>query len=377
VLAPPPDARTRVELLDVVDGPTRDAWRELAVAEGNPFATPEWHDAWREVHPEDGSRVGVARADGAVVGVLPLVSTRRRGARVLTPPGAVAADFTGAPCRPGRGLELAERWGRALADVGRSWDAVAIDRMVDARAWGSRVRAGAEGVSVRLVAPEREVVLPFIDLSDGFDGWLATRSRRFRKRLPYLRRRLEREHRVVFSCTQSADDLPHDLSTLFELHGRRWAARGLPSGFSDLRALHEAFASRALRHGWLRLWTLAVDDRPVAAWYGFRCGERYCFYQSGFDPDHAEHQPGTVLLAHTVEQAAAEGARVFDLLGGQEGYKDRFGTGRRTAEAVLLVRLRSPAGAALAAEARARRLVRRLPPRVVAPLRLLASRGRR
>ena len=58
---------------------------------------------------------------------------------------------------------------------------------------------------------------------------------------------------------------------------------------------------------------------------------------------------GTVLLAHTIEQAAAEGAAVYDLMWGDEGYKRRFETGRRDAASWVLGRRRHPVRLAAAA----------------------------
>jgi CelD/BcsL family acetyltransferase involved in cellulose biosynthesis len=356
--------------------PVVQAWRELALAAGNPFATPEWLAAWLETHPEDRPVWGVARDDdNAVCGVLGLVRTRRAGARALAAPGGT--DYMDPPVRLGAELELAEAWGRALAQIKDSWDVVALDRVTAGRAWGARVATGMGGSGARLVALKQNATLPSVDISDGYDAWLASRSRNFRSQLGRRRRRLEREHRTVFRRTVDAAALGHDLDILFDLHRRRWTARGgegvLPS---HMRPFHEAFARRALGQGWLRLWTLELDGTPVASWYGWRCGDSYCYYQSGFDPEYEARAPGSVMLAHTIEQAAAEGATAYELLWGDEEYKDRFATHRREAATVLLFRPTRPAGAALAAVARARDAALRLPPRMQDPLRRLVRRLR-
>jgi hypothetical protein len=70
---------------------------------------------------------------------------------------------------------------------------------------------------------------------------------------------------------------------------------------------------------------------PVAAWYGWSYGGRYAYYLAGFDPAWSRHSVGLLLLAHTIRAAAEEGAAEYDLLRGDEDYKDRFATGRRYA----------------------------------------------
>jgi CelD/BcsL family acetyltransferase involved in cellulose biosynthesis len=278
------------------------------------------------------------------------------------------------PCRPGRELELAELVGGALGSARLEFDAILLDRIVGGHAWAARLRAGFEGSDLRLVRLRREAVLPYIDLSGGYGGWLATRSANFRSELRRRRRRLEREHDLSFRRTEDPAALDRDLSTFFDLHDRRWGPRG-GSGFSaSMRALHLVFARSALARGWLRLWTMELEGRPAAAWYGWRCGHRYSYYQSGFDPRWADRTPGTVLLAHTIEQAAEEGATVYDLLWGDERYKDRFATGRREAAPILLVRPGLPAGAAVGLAARAREAALRLPPGAQRPLRMIAER---
>jgi CelD/BcsL family acetyltransferase involved in cellulose biosynthesis len=82
------------------------------------------------------------------------------------------------------------------------------------------------------------------------------------------------------------------------------------------------------------------------------------------------------MLAHTIEQAAEEGAAVYDLLWGDERYKDRFATGQREGRTVLLVRPTRPRAAAVATVARARDAALRLPPGVQDRLRSLVSRMR-
>ena len=60
--------------------------------------------------------------------------------------------------------------------------------------------------------------------------------------------------------------------------------------------------------------------RPRSS-YGFRYGDKFYFYQSGFDPGYARQSVGLVALGLTIKAALEEGAMEYDLLHGDEEYK--------------------------------------------------------
>ena len=103
---------------------------------------------------------------------------------------------------------------------------------------------------------------------------------------------------------------------------------------------------------------------PVAAWYGWRLGERYSYYLAGFEPRWSDASVGLLLLAHTVREAIEEGAVEYDLLLGEEAYKQRFATASRPIETVILTRAFHPMRLVARAEATLWRAHRRLPPRI-------------
>jgi CelD/BcsL family acetyltransferase involved in cellulose biosynthesis len=96
-----------------------------------------------------------------------------------------------------------------------------------------------------------------------------------------------------------------------------------------LLAFHEEFSALARQRGWLRLYLLRLDGKPVAALYGFRYGRVFSFYQSGFDPAYRKQSVGLVVMGLTIRRAIEEGAAEFDLLHGDEGYKSLWARERR------------------------------------------------
>jgi CelD/BcsL family acetyltransferase involved in cellulose biosynthesis len=212
-------------------------------------------------------------------------------------------------------------------------------------------------------------VLPFATLPGAYDEYLAGRSGSFRRQLRRFDRRLAEAARIELRQARDENELDADMKTFFALHYGRWEGRGgstLAAGTA--RPFHETFAAAALRAGWLRLLTLEADGEPIASFYGWRLGNRYAFYQAGFNPEWGKFSVGLVLHGRVIAAAIEEGAREYDMLLGDEPYKFRFCEATRPVVTAVLTRPWSRAGAAVAADLGARRLAGRLPRGVKARL---------
>jgi CelD/BcsL family acetyltransferase involved in cellulose biosynthesis len=352
---------------EVEDPRVADRWRAFAEARSNPFITPEWTRAWLRSHPADSPFVLAWRRDGELAGVLPLIASRKGPAKLLRFAGGRRADWVTPACAVDDEAEMVGALAEHLGGRG-DWDGFTVDRLDEDSTW-PRVLAEGRGVGLTVTRRRRDV-LPYVRFGvGGYEEYLAGRSRNFRSQLGRRRRKLEREHGLTFRMTADPDRLEADLDTFFRLHDMRWQERGGSSSADPAAREHQRlFAAAALERGWLRLWIAEADGVPGASWYGWRIGERYCYALAGLDEAFEPLALGTVLLAHTIEQAAAEGARIYDMMWGDEGYKKRFETDRRYADSWLLSRSRSPVGAGLTAAARMRRRLEGLPPGIREPL---------
>ncbi len=347
--------------LPLGDDPLATAWRRLAELRENPFLTPEWCRAWLRANPGEEPFVIVWRVEGEVRGVLPLVRVAKGSTHLLRFAGARRGDWFTPACSVEDEGSMALACAALLRRERASWQLLRLDRIDHESAWPQALwAAGAEG-AIAPARPRRKDALPYIAFGEeGYDGYLAGRSRNFRSQLGRRRRKLEREHDLAFRMTTDAGRLDADFETFFGLHDERWTDRGgSSSGSEEVRGFHREFAAAALEQGWLRLWIAEADGAPAAAWYGWRIGGRYCYSLSGLSKDYEPLALGTVLLAHTIEQAAAEGAEVYDMMWGDEAYKQRFETDRRDAATWVLGRRRHPvqlaAAVRTALESRARR----------------------
>ena len=151
-------------------------------------------------------------------------------------------------------------------------------------------------------------------------------STHFRKKLRYYRRLLEREG-AVLSGTPTAETLDELMTALFELHAARWKLKGLPGMLAaDVdQSFHREVARCMLDAGALRMYAIRMNERIVAVFYGFAHHDTVYYYLSGYDPSLDKMSPGTIIVAHAIEQAVRSGAKTFDFLRGAEEYKYAWG----------------------------------------------------
>jgi CelD/BcsL family acetyltransferase involved in cellulose biosynthesis len=110
------------------------------------------------------------------------------------------------------------------------------------------------------------------------------------------------------------------------LHNLRWDGRGRSDAFHtpELIAFHRDLAPLAFARGWLRLYVLRLNGRQAASLYGFLYGGKFYFYQSGFDPAFAKYSVGLLTMGLAIQDALKEHVVEFDLLHGNEAYKDHW-----------------------------------------------------
>jgi CelD/BcsL family acetyltransferase involved in cellulose biosynthesis len=360
-----PEAATVLTKLDELEAIAPE-WRGLAELRGNPFLTPDWAINWFEHYGDQATPlIVVVRGEGGgVKGVLPLALRTAGRPRTCGFAGANVGDVFHPACRPGDELNVASAAGDALQSSDSAWTAMALEHVEEAGPWIDALRAGA-GRSLRAF-PRGAAELPVIGLAEygDWETYLAGRSSHLRKRLRQMERKLADGRELRVRRTQAPAELERDFGTFFDLHDQRWSGKASSSLATDRsRAFLGDFAAAALDCGWLRLWLLELDGRAVAAWYGWRLGERYAFYNGGFDPELSKLSPGLVLLARVIEAAFEEGAQSFDFLLGDESYKSRFADGARSAVDVTLApRIPHPTGVAIAARQGAVRTARKIPP---------------
>jgi CelD/BcsL family acetyltransferase involved in cellulose biosynthesis len=340
-------------------------WRALAEASGNLFVTPDWYFSWLDVFADQLEPLLVlGEEDGRIVGVLPLVR-EKRWPHATRFAGDASADCVAPLCIDNR------------PDIRRALLAAAVDAspaiLVLTHLEESTSNADLPNSVAQVTGSSPN--LPYARIDDGWDAYLSRRSRNFRADLKRKERSLRDGYAVEYSRTTAAHDLDRDLGVFFRLHDERWNRRGGSTSSTDrIRAFFQIVARRCLDHGWLRLWQMSADEAPAAAFFGWSIGPTYSYYLAGFDAALARHSPGTLLLAHTIKDAVADGCGRYDLLLGDEQYKARFADDVRPVRSVVLGRPAKLPFALARLEAQARTTLNRLPDRPRIALQRAAAR---
>jgi len=86
-------------------------------------------------------------------------------------------------------------------------------------------------------------------------------------------------------------------------------------------------SSLLLSRGWLRFYSIAVEDHYIAHQFCFEYGNRMFLLQEGFAPEWAEHGVGNVLRAYVLRDCIERKVASYDFLGGVTEHKLSWGAG--------------------------------------------------
>lgn len=267
------------------------AWRSMQAAQpalANPFFSPEFTLAMGEVTPR--ARVAVLE-DGSPAAFLPFELRSRGVAAAL---GGWVSLAHGMVHR--RGLEIT---GEALLR-GAGLDVYEFGMLMPGQPWFQPYQALSQ-----------ESVI--VDLSGGFQRYLAGLSRQFVNNTFRKERKLGREVGEVTFDFAVRDEARFRLL-------RRWkSAQYLAMGRTD------RFSRRWVVELVERLYPLdtplfaaplsmlCVDGEPIAGHFGVRSGSTLVDWFPAYDPAYARYSPGLILHLRMAEGAAAHGLTSIDL----------------------------------------------------------------
>lgn len=322
------------------------AWTELCDP-GHPgaaFRSWAWSSAWWKTFSTGREPfVLLAREAGRIVGILPLYAapTPLGGRRLgFIGEGIVGSDYLGAICRAPDEARVCRALAAALGQL--AFDELCLDGLdADDPLLAALTTGAAPPLSPGRVAVEPRYRCPHIRLHGDFDRYLDQlpdgTGAQWRRRLRWL----ERQPGFALEVRHEPDAVVAALDTLFALHHERWSIDGGSDAIDGpaVEAFHRRAARALAERGWARLGLLFAGGAVRAALYGFRHGDRFAFYQAGYDLAWRQRSVGTVLLGHMVRRASADGLAEFDFLRGSEPYKLKWANGAR-----FTVRLRARDG---------------------------------
>lgn len=216
----------------------------------------------------------------------------------------------------GHPIELAVELGAALREVPRAVMICGLPRA------SLRFQAIASVLHPRydlgLAQPTRRFIA---SLEGGVDGFLARRTRNFRRSLERARRRASEEKISFVECTDPEDGWRRMLA----VEGQSW--KGLEGvGFTsgDFIAFYREMIPRLHRRGALRLLFAQRDGRDLAFILGGIFADTYRGLQFSFLDEESDLSLGNLCQLEQISRLSAEKIAFYDL-GSEVEYKRRWG----------------------------------------------------
>jgi CelD/BcsL family acetyltransferase involved in cellulose biosynthesis len=311
-----PSTSTSIHVVDALE-PLADEWTELGDTAGaTPFLYPGWFQAWRSAFGAGALRLVTARRGGRLVGIVPMQA--RRGAwRSLTNAHSPAFDLLALDA------EAREALCRALfADRARDLTVAPLDTS------GPALRALHEAARARgyrtFVRPASRA--PYLPLGGDLRVHEGALSRNLRHDVQRRLRRLCEAGVVSVEIGDGSSGLDDLLEEGFRVEALSWKGRrgtAIASGEETTR-FYTRLARWAASVGWLRLAFLRLDGRAIAFQLDLESRSRYYSLKIGYDPDFQRFSPGKLLTYMMVSRAVSSGLQVYELLGTDEPWKDRW-----------------------------------------------------
>ena len=309
----------------------RGEWDELlqASASNSFFLTWEWlYPWWKHLSGDRKLCLVTLRSGGELIAIAPLAARPRRLVGGLA---GRSLEFVGADRVCSDYLDLIIRWGKETEAVEALGEYLGREMLTLEMANLRRTSCLAAALAVELEqrgwSPREQTigVCPFIPLAGhSWESYLATLGPEHRYNFRRRLKNVTNASQLRFEQARSPAEAQAALAGLVALHNMRWQGRGGGSDAfnrSDLIAFHEEVCRFALDRGWLRLFLMTMNGRPVASLYGFLYNRTFYFVQSGFDPAYGKHSVGLLAMGLAIKSALEEGAEEYDMLRGEEPYK--------------------------------------------------------
>jgi CelD/BcsL family acetyltransferase involved in cellulose biosynthesis len=290
-------------------------WRELfsSSPDAAPFQGCEWLMGWiDEFRPQ--SLVGVEiREANRLVGFAPLLVYRRNNERVLAFAGGGVSDYLGALLKQGHEGAVVTGLLNAVHTI-PDWDVLDLTDLPS----GSFLVHSHE---LRPYVKAHDLCF-VLTLPSSSEELLHSLSKRQWASLRNARSRTQRQGGAVMQPARPGNALEF-LEDLFRLHTNRWKKLGQSGVLGDpqVQQFHREVVPSLLSSGLLRLYRMRMNDCTIAVNYSFFHRQSVYCYLQGFDPEFSHLSPGMQLMFAVIEEAVRFGARRFDFLRGEEGYK--------------------------------------------------------
>lgn len=171
---------------------------------------------------------------------------------------------------------------------------------------------------------EKGWVCPYVTLPNNKEELWTGLKGKFRKNLRRQIRQLKSEHgKIELKNYFELGSLEQTMEILFKFHQKRWKEKGEIGKFAteENRQITMKTANLFAQKGWLRLYFLTANSKPVAAYLALEYDKKMYGHLCAFDTDYKRYGVGNVLLLKIFEKCIENGIKEFDFMQGAESYK--------------------------------------------------------
>jgi CelD/BcsL family acetyltransferase involved in cellulose biosynthesis len=351
-----------------------DAWRQLCDESGDEevFYRPEWAQAYLlAFNPRADVIVISAWAGGKLCGVLPLVRHRVRAygfpiIKLSVPANVHALRASLTVCAGDEGAAVLKALWQAAKKLPQ-WDVIDVANVVESNGLDRLLAvARADGYATARKRTSQTLYLPINaslekdwekesvankptekKTSEKKSGekkpeaqapWLAGTRPKFRSHLRRSKRQLEEQGTLACKHFSAAD--PEGLQRFYDLEASGWKGEeGTAIQCNPpTRQFYDLVAQAAARDGYLSLDFLELNDKPIAAHFGFNLRGRYFLAKAGYDEAYRRQGPGQLLVQEILSETPQRGLREFDFVGPATWDEGRWASERRTNYRIFIFR---------------------------------------
>ena len=337
--------------------PLLPEWDELFQAdpEATPFSSAGWARAW---WPHWSGRsdpwIVTVRDGDRLVGLAPLVATRRGPFRVLTELGRPPSNYWSVLSLPAARADVSAAVAGAVRERSGEWHALLLGGLP----LGSELEAALRAAGLRVRA-RRPTPYPGMELPGSFEEYLQSLPRKRRKDLRRHMRRLDDGHLVLRDVTAPAE-LRTAIDRWQKIRVRWWESRG-----KDMDPEHASTRFRdfmcdmvvaLVPQGLAQVWEFAHDGEVVGVEVNLMDARRYYSWMGAYAPEVAHLGLGKLAIGESIRASIEAGRAYYDMMVGDEEYKYWYGATDRYCRWIMVGSRRPASRAALAAGALAGRV---------------------
>ncbi|OGS35284.1 MAG: hypothetical protein A2293_15015 [Elusimicrobia bacterium RIFOXYB2_FULL_49_7] len=304
--------------------------------------TFEWFSSWLAGFGTGKSLfVLVIRKGGAIIGFAPLMITHTRYRNLpASEIGFIQNDYS-----PSADFIISESQAEAISAVVdyllalQNWDVISLRNLPkDSPNYGTLVQILAQkGI---IYGTGRGLCSPFIKIQTDWETFMSSRTRKFRKAIRNKMNRIKKCGTYDIKIVDKIDGDNNVLEHIFAISKNSWKAdydKDIVSSDNNMR-FFTALSKTAARKGWLKIWLLNVNGKPVAYEYHLAYKGRLHALRSDYDRNYRLSSPGSILDLHIVENAFSGQVTEYDMCGSSDFYKLNWTSDIREHARVLIFR---------------------------------------